>query len=173
MNTGYHFTTWLSRYLVTCLHLGNKSERFFRHSVFFALIMSSFSSRHKLHRLDSGLYALTFFMMCKPVEKLRGHNHLVWLTNKDGLSFLSFLRVEFYPSITESLLDRAIAWGQQFPTPISGLWSTRANPFFSRKSFLERRSTFWATRQSWERCYLFVMLMTWTNFLLSMPGASC
>ena len=36
------------------------------------------------------------------------------LTNKDRLSFLSFDIVEFYPSITESLLDRAIAWGQQF-----------------------------------------------------------
>ena len=50
-------------YLVTCLHLENKSERLFRHSVFFAFIMSSFSSRHKLHRLDPGLYALTFFIM--------------------------------------------------------------------------------------------------------------
>jgi hypothetical protein len=92
MNTGYHFTTWLSSYLVTCLHLGNKSERFLRHSVFFALIMSSFSSRHKLHRLDSGLYALTFFMMCKPVEKLRGHNHLVWLTNYQGQTVVSIFR---------------------------------------------------------------------------------
>jgi hypothetical protein len=33
------------------------------------------------------------------------------LTNKDILSFLSFDIVEFYPSITESLLDRAIEWG--------------------------------------------------------------
>jgi hypothetical protein len=51
------------RYLVTCLHLENKSEHLFRHSVFFTFIMSSFSSRHKLHRLYPGLYALTFFIM--------------------------------------------------------------------------------------------------------------
>ena len=36
------------------------------------------------------------------------------IDNKNRHTFLSFDVVDFYPSISEDLLDRAIAWGKQF-----------------------------------------------------------
>lgn len=38
------------------------------------------------------------------------------INNKDRHTFISFDIVDFYPSISETLLDEAIAWGKQFTT---------------------------------------------------------
>ena len=67
------------------------------------------------------------------------------LTNKDRLSFLSFDIVEFYPSITESLLDRAIALGQQF-TAISD--SDIRIVKHARKSLLFYNQQAWTKRNN-------------------------
>ena len=56
------------------------------------------------------------------------------INNKNKHTFLSFDIADFYPSISEDLLDQAIAWGSNSPTSlitILELLDTRESHYFS------------------------------------------
>ena len=74
------------------------------------------------------------------------HSVINWFNNIDDKSrhtFLSFDIVEFYPSITEKLLDRVIVWAKTL-TPISD--EDTAIIKHARKSLLYNRDTPWVKR---------------------------
>jgi hypothetical protein len=51
------------------------------------------------------------------MEKYATSNFMVWQYNdKDRHSFISFDIVDFYPSISEKLLNEALAWASDLTT---------------------------------------------------------
>ena len=65
------------------------------------------------------------------------------MKDKHRKSFISFDFVDFYPSISEDLLDKAIAWAKQF-TQIS--YSGIIIIKHARKSLLFRKNQTWSKR---------------------------
>ena len=56
-----HVTDWVGvlLLLLRCRHFEKNSLRLFKKCLFFAFIINTFSSRHRLHRLDQALYGAT------------------------------------------------------------------------------------------------------------------
>ncbi len=94
-------------------------------------------------------------------NKIRAHTHVnQWRNSTDAISwfqsiqdkqrksFISFDIVDFYPSISEQLLDRSIAWAEQFTEDSD---RELANIKHTRKSLLFHQNRSWSKRT---HCYV-------------------